>query len=235
MSGREGVRRRCRRLAQGAHDVRAARQHLVATRPPGVGDRVEDLQQLGLREVGAAEERLPLRRHQHRHRPPALAGQRLGGGHVDRVDVGTLLAVDLDRDVPVVEDPGHLGVLERLVGHDVAPVARGVPDREEHGDVAPGGLRERLRLPLPPVDRVVAVLQQVRAGRGGQTVGHTRFSPSRTTERVSAAGRGRPRRGCCAGHRSRRGSQGGRTWPRRTAPRRPRGVGERAVVLGARL
>ena len=49
------------------------------------------------REVGAAEERLQLRRQEHRHRPAARSRRRLHERHVDAIDVGPLLAIDLDR------------------------------------------------------------------------------------------------------------------------------------------
>ena len=85
-------------------------------------------QETVLGKVGAAEERLAGRGQQAGHRPAAVAGHRGGRGHVDRVDVGPLLAIDLDRHEPLVEDRRHLGVLERLVRHHVAPVAGGVAD-----------------------------------------------------------------------------------------------------------
>ena len=49
------------------------------------------------REVRAAEERLEVGGEEDAHRPAARAGHRLHGGHVDVVEVGALLAVDLDR------------------------------------------------------------------------------------------------------------------------------------------
>ena len=54
------------------------------------------------RQVGAAEERLALRRQEDGQRPAAAAGQRDDRVHVDRVDVGPLLAVDLDADEVLV-------------------------------------------------------------------------------------------------------------------------------------
>ena len=54
------------------------------------------------REVGAAEERLQVGREEDRHRPAAVPGHRLHGGHVDLVEVGPLLAVDLDVDEVLV-------------------------------------------------------------------------------------------------------------------------------------
>ena len=50
------------------------------------------------RVVGAAVERLAVRGEEAGHRPAALAGHRLRGGHVDGVDVRPFLAVDLDVD-----------------------------------------------------------------------------------------------------------------------------------------
>ena len=44
---------------------------------------------------------------EHRHRPAALPGQRLGGLHVDGVDVRTLLAVHLDADEALVHQRGR--------------------------------------------------------------------------------------------------------------------------------
>ena len=108
---------------------------LVAPVTPRVVDRVEQPHEarhpgpvLG-REVRTAEERAAVVVEEHGHRPAAAPGHRLDGLHVDGVDVGALLPVDLHVDEPVVHHRGHVGVLERLVGHHVAPVARRVPDR----------------------------------------------------------------------------------------------------------
>ena len=53
--------------------------------------------------------------------------------HIDAVDVGALLAVDLDADEEVVHQAGGLLVFERLALHHVAPVAGGVADGDEDG------------------------------------------------------------------------------------------------------
>ena len=66
------------------------------------------------------------------HRPAAVSGHRLHGGHVDGVEVRALLAVDLDVHEVLVHERGDVGVLEGLVLHHVTPVTRGVADREEH-------------------------------------------------------------------------------------------------------
>ena len=99
-----------------------SRQHVQERRPaPGCGRR----------EVGAAVERLERRRQPHAHRPAAAAGGGLHEGHVDAVDVGPLLAIDLDADELAVQHLRGGRVVERLVRHDVAPVAGGVADRQE--------------------------------------------------------------------------------------------------------
>ena len=106
----------------------------------------------------------PVRREERVQRPAAGAGHRLHGVHVDRVDVRALLAVDLHADEVVVHDQRDVRVLEGLVLHDVAPVAGGVPDRDQDGLVLLPGARERLLAPRIPIHGVVGVLQQVRRG-----------------------------------------------------------------------
>ena len=151
--------------------------HLVAAGQPGVGQRLQHLAERRLpvprrvREVGAGEERVAVVVEHAGHRPAAVPGHRRGRLHVDRVDVRPLLAVHLDADEVLVEVRRGRLVLERLVRHHVAPVARGVPDAQQHRHVAPPGLLERRRLPLPPVDGVVGVLEQVRRRRARQAVG----------------------------------------------------------------
>jgi hypothetical protein len=100
----------------------------------------------------------PVGGEEHRHRPAPASGHRLHGIHVDRVDVGALLTVDLDVDEQRVHLRRDLVVLEALVGHDVAPVAGRVADRQQDRHVALLGGGERLGAPRVPVDRVVAVL-----------------------------------------------------------------------------
>jgi hypothetical protein len=89
---------------------------------------------------------------------------------VDRVDVGALLAVDLDVDEALVHERRDDRVLEGLVLHHVAPVAGGVADREQDRPVLRAGAGEGLRAPCVPVDRVVRVLAKVRAGGLGESI-----------------------------------------------------------------
>jgi hypothetical protein len=129
-----------------------------------------------LGEVGAGEVRRALRRQEHRERPPARAArQQRVRRLVDAVEVGALLAVDLDVDERVVHDARDLVVLERLVRHHVAPVARGVADRQQDRLVLAPRERQGFRAPFVPVDRVAGVLAQVRARRPRQSVHRVRL------------------------------------------------------------
>ena len=183
----EDRRRTARRRGHGSpiavlslDGVRAAAPPAASRSPrrvaPRVVDRVEDPHEAGHaravvgREVRAAEERTTVGVEEHRHRPAAAAGHRLDRLHVDGVDVGALLAVDLHVHEALVHDRGDRGVLERLVGHHVAPVARRVPDRQQDRLVLGPRPGERLLAPRVPVDRVVGVLAQVGAGLVGEAV-----------------------------------------------------------------
>ena len=155
---------------QHLHDLVALAAGVVAPPGPGVGDRGQHpaeaghARPVGLRVVGAGVERAPLGGEEHRHRPAAVPGHGLDRVHVDAVQVGPLLAVDLDADEALVHLGGRLGVLERLMGHHVAPVAGRVADREQDRLVLGPGPLQGLGAPRVPVDRVVGVLEEVGAG-----------------------------------------------------------------------
>ena len=110
---------------------------LVALRSPDAGDLLQDVDEprpsplRRRRKVGAAVERLQIRRQPDAHRPSAGSGRRLHERHVDAIDIGPLLAIDLDRHEVLVEHGGDRVALERLVLHHVAPVAGRVADREK--------------------------------------------------------------------------------------------------------
>ncbi len=161
------------RLAHGVDDRRRLARDVSAALAIGVGDRSQHLLEAGQpvprlgRVVRPPEERLTLGREEHGHRPAAVPRERDDSVHVERVDVGPLLAVDLDADEALVHQRGRLLVLERLVLHHMAPVAGGVADGEEDRLVLGARLGKRLVAPGEPVDRVARVLEQVRARLGG--------------------------------------------------------------------
>ncbi len=173
---RRGARLAPRARAQGLDDLARGALHGVPPLPPGRRDGLEHLHEgrhprpRRRREVGAGVERAAVGRQEDRHRPAALAGGRDHGLHVERVDVGALLAVDLDAHEVLVHVAGRDDVLERLALHHVAPVAGGVADAEQDRPVEGAGARERLRPPREPVDGVPRVLEQVRGGLRGEAV-----------------------------------------------------------------
>jgi hypothetical protein len=116
-------------------------------------------------EVGAAVERALVGRQEHGERPAAALAHELDDLLVDRVDVGALLAVDLDVDEAFVHQRRDLGGPRTTRGP-----SRGTSgtrrSRPRAGSAVLGaGAGERLRAPQVPVDRVVGVLAEVRAGR----------------------------------------------------------------------
>ncbi len=165
-------------LGEVADDARGDLADLVPAIGPGRRHSFEDLTEGGQavpgigREVRTEVEGFGVGGQEDGHRPPALAGRGLDRLHVHGVHVGSFLAVDLDVHEVIVHVRRRDLVLEGLVRHDVAPVARGVPHAQQDGHVAPSGLLESRGLPRPPVDRVVRVLKEVR-GRGvRESIGH---------------------------------------------------------------
>ncbi len=156
-------------LGGGAHVVRPLIVCLPH-RPQHLGEAAHAGPVLGGK-VGAPVERLQLGSQEHRQRPAARTGQHVHGAHVDAVQVGAFLAVNLDADEVLVHQPGDLRVFEALPRHDVAPVTGRVADAEQDGLVLAAGPLERLLTPGVPVHGVVSVLTQVGAGATDQPVG----------------------------------------------------------------
>jgi hypothetical protein len=110
-------------------------------------------------EVGPREKRLLVGGQEDRHGPaPLPVVQRECGCHVNLVEVGPLLPVNLDADEVFVHQCRNRLILERLAFHDMAPVACGIADTEEDGAVFFLGMAERLLPPCIPVDRIMGVL-----------------------------------------------------------------------------
>ena len=124
-----------------------------------------------LRKICPAPERLACRRKEHRHRPAAALAERVQRRHIDMVDIGPLLAIDLDVDEELVHHRRGRLVLEALMRHHMAPVAGRVADRQQ--DRFALGLRvaQRGLAPHPPMDGIIRVLQQIRARGVFQFIG----------------------------------------------------------------
>ncbi len=120
--------------------------------------------------IGAAPDRLAVRRQKHGQGPAAVLAQMMQRRHIDLVDVGPLLAIDFDIDEELVHDARGCVILKAFMRHDVAPMAGRIADREQDRLVVLFGRGQRVRSPGPPIDRVVLVLQQIGAGLVGETV-----------------------------------------------------------------
>src|SRR5207302_10836354 len=172
-----------RRAQRGEYSVALLAQ-FVAAGLPGVGDRQQHLTPARkpaarLRwAVGSGVERDLLGSQERVQRPAAVAGHRLASLHAQRVDVGALLAVDLDAHEVLVHELSDLRLLEGLALHNVAPVAGRGPDRNEPRNVALPSGGERLLAPRLPVDGVVLVLEQIGRGLTREAVGHLSSVPS---------------------------------------------------------
>ncbi len=143
---------------------------------PGIGHCGEDGPELRhppagpVGEVGAGEEGAPVGQGEDAHRPATLTGRRLHRFHVDGVDVGPLLPVDLDGDDEIVHLLRRCLIGEGLVSHHVTPVAGRVADGDEQRAVQLPCPGKSFLAPGVPVDRVVTVLAQVGTGLYGQAV-----------------------------------------------------------------
>ena len=115
-----------------------------------------------------------------------MAGESHHRGHVQAVQVGALLAVNLDTDEIFIEEIGSGGgILKGFVRHDVAPVTGGIADAEEDGLVLPAGFLQSRLAPGIPIHRVIRMLAQVGRERVGEMVGH-RVLPQINREKISA-------------------------------------------------
>ena len=193
---RQGRRRRCGAgrlcvgLLQGRHHLLDGALHVLVLFAVGLGDGEQQAREARhpvavlRREVRPAVERLALGSQEDGHRPAAVTGEHLHRVHVDVVDVGPLLAVDLDVDEVLVHQPRDLRVLERLALHDVTPVTGRVADAEQDGLVLPLRRLRRLGSPGVPIDRIVRVLTQVGTRFVDQAVGHCALLPRAAAQRA---------------------------------------------------
>src|SRR5690606_36224632 len=99
-----------------------------------------------------------------------LPRQRLNGAHVDLVEIGALLAIDLDVHEVRVHVRRDRGILEALVLHHMAPMAGAVADGEKDRAIETSRGCQGLLSPGKPVDRVAGMLEEVWAGLAGEAV-----------------------------------------------------------------
>ena len=163
-AGRHVIRQRAQRLGQ-LLEIVGDFLRLVAIRlRHGGEDAWESWHPLPIlrRVIGPAEKWPPVRREEHRQRPTAAPRDELHRIHVNLIEVGTLFAIDFDRNEVLVNQPRDRVVLERLALHHVAPMAGRVADRQHDRLVLRLRAPQRVRSPRIPIDGIVRMLAQVR-------------------------------------------------------------------------
>ena len=167
---------RCRRTARQRADKSLVHLFVLsgdlrALLSPDGGDALAHVGECGhavarlLRKIGAAKEGCAFGREEHREGPAARAlREHLVRRLVDLVQVGPLLAIDLDADEEAVHHRGHGRIFEALVRHDMAPVAGRIADRQQNRLVFTTRPLQRLLSPGIPVHGVAGMLLEV--GRG---------------------------------------------------------------------
>src|SRR3989304_4374975 len=116
-----------------------------------------------LRDVTSEEKRDLLWRHNHVQGPAAASPHHLANRHVCAVKVRSRLPVPLDRDERFVHELSYFLVVEAFLLHDVTPVTSAVANGDEDGFFLLSCLLERFINPWIPINRVVGVLEKVRA------------------------------------------------------------------------
>ena len=147
------AQRVAKRLAIGADalglravDIRDLTQN-IAKRGPTVASL--------LGKIGAAPERLARARQEHREGPAATLTHGMQRCHIDLVDVGTFLPIDLYVDEKLVHERGGFAVFETLVRHHMAPVAGRVANRQQDRLISLLGFRQRRLAPHPPMGGIL--------------------------------------------------------------------------------
>ena len=116
------------------------------------------------RKIGAAVKRLAVRRQKHCHRPATAAREQLHRVHINLVQIGTFLTVDLNADEQVIHQGRDLFVLKRLTLHYMAPVTGRVTDTQENRFVLAFCFLKCFVAPGMPIDGIMRVLKQIGAG-----------------------------------------------------------------------
>ena len=96
-----------------------------------------------LGKISAAPERLASWRQEHGQRPAAAFAKGVQSCHINMIDIGALLAIDLDVHEKLVHQGRGRFVLKTFVRHHMAPMAGGVADREQNRLIFRLGFLER--------------------------------------------------------------------------------------------
>ena len=127
-----------------------------------------------VRKIGAAKKRVVVVRGQKHGQWPATRAlhEHLVRELVDLVEIGSFFPVHLDVDEQLVHHPGRIRILERLMGHDMAPVTGRIANGQENRLVLVTRLIQGFFAPRIPLHRVTRMLLEIRAGFVGKTIAH---------------------------------------------------------------
>ena len=112
-------------------------------------------------EIRAAVKRLEFGCQENVQGPAAGAGGGLNETHVNLVDIGSFLPVDLDIDEMLVEVCGCGFILERLAFHHMAPMASGIANAQEDRFVLAPRQSQGFVSPRVPLDRIMGMLEEI--------------------------------------------------------------------------
>src|SRR5438874_10891903 len=84
------------------------------------------------RKISAAYEWFQIWSQPHAHRPATVAGGRLNKGHVNTVNIRTLLPIHLNVYVLAIYDLGCVIILELLMSHIVKHLVCGLYYRQDY-------------------------------------------------------------------------------------------------------
>ena len=113
-------------------------QHLAVFFAIGLSNRNEHALKAGPPvTIRRGEVRAPIKRfavgsEKRRQRPPALSRQRGHRHLIAAVNIGTLVPIHLYRDVMLVDDRRHVGIVIRLTIHHMTPVTPHRADIQKH-------------------------------------------------------------------------------------------------------
>src|SRR5262245_40444502 len=144
--------------------------HFVAASLIGIGNRRQDAAEarqsiaIDWREIRAAVKWFPIGCQKYGHRPAATPRHHLDGAHINGIEIRPFLTINFDIDeVGVEQFGGHL-ILEAFMRQDVTPMAGGIADTEMDRKIFCARARKSFIAPWIPVDRIMRMLQEVRAG-----------------------------------------------------------------------
>jgi hypothetical protein len=95
----------------------------------------------------------------------------LQGIHEKMIKVWPFLPVYLDANEILVHQGGRLEVFKALPLHDMAPMAGGIANAHKNWPVLLFGPQQRLLAPGIPINRIMGMLEQIRAGFVDEAVG----------------------------------------------------------------